>query len=111
MEEEVFRLSVNGFSLNLPSNVSSFMPGVERDLGRQIEYYTATASSLAHKCRERTGAEIAYMGMLLFLEMDFPRSRMLPGTEAVVRDIDTLSRLIEGAGKPINCQFLLSTLG
>jgi hypothetical protein len=27
------------------------------------------------------------------------------GTEAVVRDIDYLSRLIEGEDKPVNCKF------
>jgi hypothetical protein len=67
MEAEVFKLSVNGFSLNLPSNISSFMPGVEQDLQRQIEYYTAAWASLARKCRERTGEEIGYMGMYLVL--------------------------------------------
>jgi hypothetical protein len=66
MEAEVFRLSVDGFSLNLPSNISSFMPAVEQDLERQIEFYTSAASSLAKKCRERTGDYIAYMGKLPF---------------------------------------------
>jgi hypothetical protein len=71
MEEEAFRLSVNDFSLNLPSNVTSSMLGVERDLERQIEYNVAAAFSLAHKCRERMGEEIAYMGMLLRRETCF----------------------------------------
>jgi hypothetical protein len=63
MEAEMFKLSVNFFNLNLPSNVSSFMPGVKQDLQRQIEYYSAAAASLAQKCREKTGEAIAYMGM------------------------------------------------
>jgi hypothetical protein len=65
MEAEVFRVSVNDLYLNLPSNVSSFMPSVRRDLQRQIEYYTGATASLARKCRERTGEEIGYIGMHL----------------------------------------------
>jgi hypothetical protein len=65
MEAEVFRLSFNDLYLNLPSNVSSFMPSVRQDLQRQIESYTGATASLARKCRERTGDEIGYMGMCL----------------------------------------------
>jgi hypothetical protein len=108
MEEEAFHIAANGFSLNLPSNISSFIPGVELDLERQIDHYMALASSLAHKCQERTGAEIAYMGIPVFHNCGSVRSHPFPGTEAVARDIDTLSRLIEGEDKPINCQCLWS---
>jgi hypothetical protein len=69
----VFRSSVNGFSLNLPSNISAFSPTVRSDLARQIELHTAASSSLARKCRERTGEAIAYMGMLV---VRVPTSRL-----------------------------------
>jgi hypothetical protein len=87
-DAELFSLTTNGFSLELPSgsNLSAF-PSVQEDLERQVTLRRTQIESVAQKCRERTGEAIAYMG-----------------TEFVIRDMDYLSRLIEGENKPINCQ-------
>ncbi|KAH8830057.1 hypothetical protein DL96DRAFT_914986 [Flagelloscypha sp. PMI_526] len=57
---------------------------IQADFERQFLLHSKRAESIARKCRERTGDEIAFMG-----------------TEAVVHDIDYISRLLEGSA-PIN---------
>jgi hypothetical protein len=62
LQEQAYQVSTHSGSLNLPANVSSFMPGVLHDLERQVTLNRAATTSLAHKCRERTGDALAYMG-------------------------------------------------
>jgi hypothetical protein len=64
-EEQAFKLSTGVAGLNLPSNISSFMPGVLHDLELQVKAARAATTSLAHKCRDRTGDALAYMGLCL----------------------------------------------
>ncbi|EPQ60477.1 alpha/beta-hydrolase [Gloeophyllum trabeum ATCC 11539] len=81
-DQEVFGSMTEGFDLNLPIYITA---EVVADLEKQIEFMTAAASSLAAKCFERVGEYMAYSG-----------------TEAVVRDIDAMSKLIEGEDARIN---------
>jgi hypothetical protein len=50
--------------LNLPANISAFVPGVVHDLEYQLTRMRVATTSLARKCRERTGDALAYMGIL-----------------------------------------------
>jgi hypothetical protein len=90
-DQQAFALASNGLSLELPSkaqaNVSDLsFPVVKHDLRRQIALHRAQIDNLAVQCKERTGDAIAFMGAEFF-----------------VRDMDYLSKLIEGEHKPINC--------
>ncbi|TFK56596.1 alpha/beta-hydrolase [Heliocybe sulcata] len=82
LDREVFNKMSNGFSLNLPVNITS---EVAADLERQVTFLSSAAASLAAKCFERVGDYMAYFG-----------------TEAVVRDIDAMSKLIEGEDARVN---------
>ena len=66
MEDEAFAVSVNGFSLNLPANVSAFTPGLREDLGRQIDSMAASMTSLAQRCVTRSEDVLPYFGRLCF---------------------------------------------
>jgi hypothetical protein len=64
LQQQVFQSST-GFDagLNLPANMSAFMPGVVQDLEHQVTRMRVATASLARKCRERTGDALAYMGI------------------------------------------------
>ncbi|EIN04768.1 hypothetical protein PUNSTDRAFT_55444 [Punctularia strigosozonata HHB-11173 SS5] len=71
-------------NLNLPIN-QTLLADANEDLSKQVARFSAATASLAQRCAERTGEYIPYLG-----------------TEAVVRDIDYLSRIIEGEEKRVN---------
>jgi len=71
--------------VNLPASASALNDTkVQDDLERQLVALNASAYSLAKECLRKTGEELAYIG-----------------TEAVVRDIDFMSRKINGDREPI----------
>jgi hypothetical protein len=80
------------------------MPDVKSDIQRQVEIYTNGTSLLAVGCYNRTGDALAYMGMHFSVSRYEDLTDNCPGTQAVVHDIDQLSRLIEGNQTPINCE-------
>ncbi|KDQ62976.1 hypothetical protein JAAARDRAFT_28963 [Jaapia argillacea MUCL 33604] len=82
LDAEVFGSVFNQFNLDLPANITS---DVKKDLGIQITRAMAATSALAAKCLQRVGESMAFFG-----------------TEAVVRDIDAMSRLIEGEAARVN---------
>jgi hypothetical protein len=93
LDAQLFGVSTNGFSLDLPSpsslKDSSSISHIQQNFVHQINFRRAQAMSLAQKCSERTGEAIAFMG-----------------TEFIARDLEYLSRLIEGEDTPINCMCL-----
>ncbi|KZT30760.1 hypothetical protein NEOLEDRAFT_1126381 [Neolentinus lepideus HHB14362 ss-1] len=82
LDREVFEKMSNGFSLNLPVNITW---EAAEDLQRQVAFMSSAAASLAAKCFERVGEYMAYFG-----------------TEAVVLDIDAMTKLIEGEDARVN---------
>lgn len=107
MEDEAFAVSVNGFSLNLPANVSAFTPGLRDDLGRQVDSMSASMTSLARRCVARSEDVLPYFGRSRFYSAGSDdTNEIATGTEFVVRDIDYLARLIEGEDKRINCKII-----
>ncbi|EPQ50268.1 hypothetical protein GLOTRDRAFT_123620 [Gloeophyllum trabeum ATCC 11539] len=82
LDEDVFASAVHTFHLNLPVNVTE---SVRADLEGQVAEAAAAMEALSKHCAERVGDAMAYMG-----------------TEFVVRDIDAMSRIIEGEDKRVN---------
>ncbi|TFK48608.1 hypothetical protein OE88DRAFT_481665 [Heliocybe sulcata] len=82
LEEEMFVRNTSNFRLNLPSNITS---DVAEDLKNQLINVTSETATLSARCFERLGDTVKLLG-----------------TEAVVYDIDTLSKLIDGDDIPIN---------
>ncbi|TFK52703.1 hypothetical protein OE88DRAFT_1678891 [Heliocybe sulcata] len=82
LEEEMFVRNTSNFRLNLPSNITS---DVAENLKYQLINVTSETAALSAQCFERLGNTVK-----------------LFGTEAVVHDIDILSKLIDGDDAPIN---------
>jgi hypothetical protein len=72
LQEQTFKLSMGTAGLSLPSNISAFVPGVLYDLELQVKAARVKLTSLAHKCRERTGDTLAYMGLYLLYHATVP---------------------------------------
>ncbi|KZT30140.1 hypothetical protein NEOLEDRAFT_1054630 [Neolentinus lepideus HHB14362 ss-1] len=81
LDEQVFGAS-NFAQLNVPVNMT--VEAVQY-LERQVTMASATVAALSTKCADKTGDLMAYLG-----------------TEAVVHDIDYLSKVIEGKNARIN---------
>ncbi|KDQ62913.1 hypothetical protein JAAARDRAFT_188552 [Jaapia argillacea MUCL 33604] len=82
LDGDVFSALVDGLELNLPANMTL---DSMRDLTNQLTRRVAEFTALSAKCYERTGDVLSYFG-----------------TEAVIRDIDSLSKIIEGENARIN---------
>ncbi|TFK45306.1 hypothetical protein OE88DRAFT_1689184 [Heliocybe sulcata] len=82
LDEEIFALEVDSFHLNLPVNVTE---SVIVDLEAQVARAAAAVGALSNRCAQRTGDYMAYFG-----------------TEFVARDIDELSKIIEGEKERVN---------
>jgi hypothetical protein len=89
----VFDLATSGLEFQLPSKAGGHSnsselayPLVKHDLRRQISIHLAQIEALAPKCKESMGDVINFVG-----------------TEFFIRDLDFISKLIEGEKKPLNC--------
>ncbi|TFK45299.1 hypothetical protein OE88DRAFT_1640078 [Heliocybe sulcata] len=82
LDEDVFAVEVKKFQLNLPVNVTE---SVMVDLDAQVARAAGAMEALSSHCAERVGDYMAYFG-----------------TEFVARDIDELSKIIEGEDKRVN---------
>jgi hypothetical protein len=105
----MFDIQVSNFVFDLPSNTSS-RPGITDDLKRQVGKARAASTSLARRCLTKTGHALEFMGTTPLLLGWVPyvcAESSCVGTEAVVKDLDYMSKIIEGEDKPINCRSAL----
>jgi hypothetical protein len=104
----MFNIQVNHFVFDLPSNTSR--PSVTDDLKWQVSKARAASTSLARRCLTKTGHALEFMGttpLLLGWVLYVCAESSCVGTEAVVKDLDYMSKIIEGKDKPINCRSAL----
>ncbi|KZT28847.1 hypothetical protein NEOLEDRAFT_783819 [Neolentinus lepideus HHB14362 ss-1] len=82
LDEDLFSHMTRGLTLNIPSNITDEVVG---DLDRQLTSIRGQVTSLSAQCYARVGDFMSFIG-----------------SEAVARDIDTMSKAIDGPDVPIN---------
>jgi hypothetical protein len=103
LQEADFINGVDQLRLNLPVNITS-TPDFEDDLERQVSFKRANLRAAVKKCSNLTGEALAYLGGAYICHTQLPPHIFYTGTQAVVQDIDYMSKVFDGDDKPINCE-------
>lgn len=83
-----------------------FESSAEAILQYQVSLLNSEVSALASHCFQRTGEALAYMGMSTNTRyLSSITQSTHAGTEAVVKDMDHVSRLIDGEDGLVNCAY------
>lgn len=101
LDEQAYELSARSNAIEIPVNLS--IPGVYDDVSRQVDIHSASITSLARQCVNRSASLLPFLGRPTQCNTDITSLRIHQGTEFVAKDVDHLARLIEGDDKPLNC--------